>query len=63
MFDVNLKDSKCHPKVKVICIELGGKAKAYAFLELSRTRFASKICFQQNSNTNSLRSKNSNGSY
>jgi hypothetical protein len=38
MFDVSLKDSKYHPKEKVIGIELGGIAKAYAFLELSRTR-------------------------
>ena len=46
MFDVNLKDLEYHPKEKVIGIELGGKDKAYAFSELSRTRFASKIYFQ-----------------
>lgn len=38
MFDVSLKNSKYHPKEKVIGIELGGKAKAYPFSELSRTR-------------------------
>ena len=36
MFDVNLKDSKYHPKDKIIGLELGGKA--YTFSELSRTR-------------------------
>ena len=47
MFDVNLKDSKYHPKEKVIGIELGGKAKAYAFSELSRTRSPVKDIFNK----------------
>ena len=47
MFDVNLKDSKYHPKEKVIGIELGGKAKAYAFSELSRTRLPVKDIFNK----------------
>ncbi|MFT4577838.1 MAG: hypothetical protein ACI9UO_000657 [Nitrospinales bacterium] len=45
MFDVNLKDSKYHPKEKVIGIELGDKTKAYAFSELSRTRSPVKDVF------------------
>jgi hypothetical protein len=45
MFDVSLKDSKYHPKEKVIGIELGGKA--YAFLELSRTRSQVKYIFNK----------------
>jgi len=47
MFDVNLKDLKYHPKEKVIGIELGSKAKAYAFLELSRTRSPAKYIFNK----------------
>ena len=47
MFDVNLKDSKYHPKEKVIGIELGGKTKAYAFSELSRTRSPVKDVFNK----------------
>ena len=45
MFDVSHKDSKYHPKEKVIGIELGGKAKA--FLELSRTRSPVKYIFNK----------------
>jgi len=47
MFDVNLKDSKYHPKEKVIGIELGGKTKAYAFSELGRTRSPIKDIFNK----------------
>ena len=47
MFDVNLKDSKYHSKEKVIGIELGGKTKAYAFSELSRTRSPIKNVFNK----------------
>ena len=47
MFDVNLKDSKYHSKEKVIGIELGGKTKAYAFLELSKTRSPVKNVFNK----------------
>ena len=47
MFDVNLKDSKYHPKEKFIGIELGGKTKAYAFSELSRTRSQVKDVFNK----------------
>ena len=47
MFDVILKDSKYHPKEKVIGIEFGGKTKAYAFSELSRTRSSVKIVFNK----------------
>jgi len=47
MFDVNLKDSKYHPKEKVIGIELGGKTKAYAFSELSRIRLPVKDIFNK----------------
>jgi hypothetical protein len=47
MFDVNLKDSKYHPKEKVIGIELGGKTKAYAFSELSRTHSPVKDVFNK----------------
>jgi hypothetical protein len=47
MFDVSLKDSKYHPKEKVIGIELGGKAKAYAFSELSRIRSPVKDVFNK----------------
>jgi hypothetical protein len=47
MFGVNLKDSKYHPKEKVIGIELGGKTKAYAFSELSRTRSPVKDIFNK----------------
>jgi hypothetical protein len=47
MFDVSLKDSKYHPKEKVIGIELGGKVKAYAFSELSRTRSPVKDIFNK----------------
>jgi hypothetical protein len=47
MFNVNLKDSKYHPKEKVIGIELGGKAKAYAFSEMSRTRSPIKDIFNK----------------
>ena len=36
MFDVNLRNSKLHPKEKVIGIELGGKSKAYPFSELNK---------------------------
>ena len=47
MFDVNLKDSKYNPKEKFIGIELGGKTKAYAFSELSRTRSPVKDVFNK----------------
>jgi hypothetical protein len=47
MFDVNLKDSKYHPKEKVIGIELDGKAKVYAFSELSRTGSPVKNVFNK----------------
>jgi hypothetical protein len=47
MFHVNLKDSKYHPKEKVIGIELGGKTKAYAFSELSKTRSPVKNIFNK----------------
>jgi hypothetical protein len=47
MFDVNLKGSKYHPKEKIIGIELGGKAKAYAFSELSRARSPVKDIFNK----------------
>ena len=47
MFDVNLKDSKYNPKEKFIGIEFGGKTKAYAFSELSRTRSSVKIVFNK----------------
>ena len=47
MFDVNLKDSKYHSKEKVIGIELGGKTKAYAFSELSKTRSSVKNVFNK----------------
>jgi hypothetical protein len=47
MFDANLKDSKYHPKEKVIGIEFGGKTKAYAFSELTRTRSPVKDVFNK----------------
>jgi hypothetical protein len=49
MFDVNLKDSKYHPKEKFIGIVFGGKAKAkaYAFSELSRSRSPVKDIFNK----------------
>jgi hypothetical protein len=47
MFDVNLKDSKYHSNGKVIGIEFGGKTKAYAFSELSRTRSPVKDVFNK----------------
>jgi hypothetical protein len=47
MFDVKLQDSKYHPKEKVIGIELGGKAKAYAFSELSKTHSPIKDIFNK----------------
>ena len=47
MFDVNLKDSKYHPKEKFIGIEFGGKTKAYAFSELSKTRSTVKDVFNK----------------
>ena len=47
MFDVDLRDSKYHPKEKVIGIELDGKYKAYAFSELSRSRSPVKDIFNK----------------
>jgi hypothetical protein len=47
MFDVNLKNLKYHPKKKVIGIELGGKAKAYAFSELSKIQSPVKDVFNK----------------
>ena len=47
MFDVNLKDSKYHPKEKFIGIELRGITKAYAFSELSRARSPVKDVFNK----------------
>ena len=47
MFDVNLKDSKYYSKEKVIGIKLGGKTKAYAFSELSKTRSSVKNVFNK----------------
>ena len=37
-FDINLKNSKYHPKKKVLGIELDGKAKDYVFSELSSSQ-------------------------
>jgi len=47
MFDVNLKNLKYHPKGKVIGIELRGKAKAYVFSELSKTKSPVKDVFNK----------------
>jgi hypothetical protein len=45
MFDANPHNSKYHPKEKVICIEIGGQAKAYAFSELSKIQSPVKDVF------------------
>jgi hypothetical protein len=42
MFDINLKNSKYHPKGKFIGIALDGKAKAYTFSELSKSQLPAK---------------------
>lgn len=47
MFDVNLRNSKFHPKEKVIGIEIGGGAKAYPFSELSKTTSPVKDVFNK----------------
>jgi hypothetical protein len=47
IFDVNLKNSKYHPKEKVIGIELCGKAKTYSFSELSKSQLSAKDIFNK----------------
>lgn len=60
MFDVNLRNSKFHPKEKVIGIEIGGRAKAYPFSELGKVpspikdvvnKISIEIHFDEKSNT------------
>ena len=47
IFDANLKNSKYHPKGKVIGIELCGKAKAYSYSELNKSQFPAKDIFNK----------------
>jgi hypothetical protein len=47
MFDINLKNSKFHPKGKAIGIELDGKSKTYAFSELSKSHSPVKDIFNK----------------
>ncbi len=47
MFDVNLRNSKFHPKEKVIGIEIEGGAKAYPFSELGKVASPIKDVFNK----------------